>query len=352
MDEMAPGMKLDTAMTQAAEWLLELQAREVSEKRIAAWQRWLMDDVRNRQAFDRLQALEEHIVAARELPWPSDQEVATDHYDGSVPVSTWQRRQSRTVSHASRLSWARWTVITTALAATVAGVVAHVAFEVGMPSFLHRTALETGIGELRRTRLADGSMITVDGNSRVSIDLKTDQRDVVLERGEAFFEVAKDPNRPFVVRAGTTAIKAVGTAFDVRRAGDDVTVSVAEGIVEVADHSSETPDEPPARVGAGHQVRVQPERTISPVSLSSDAVATWRAGQRQYVAEPLSGVVSDLSRYSKKKIIIADDAAGRVAVTGAVFERNIDTWLKSLEAALPVQVKEGADGTVEISTKK
>jgi ferric-dicitrate binding protein FerR (iron transport regulator) len=68
------------------------------------------------------------------------------------------------------------------------------------------------------------------------------------------------------------------------------------------------------------------------------------------IAEPLAGVVADLSRYSKRKIVIRDEAAGQVEVTGVVFERNIDQWLKSLEAALPVEVKEDEDGTVEIGT--
>ena len=359
MNELAGHIERDPVLTEAAEWILELQARDVSEERIAAWQRWLSEDPAHRQAFDRLQAVQDCIADARTLAWPSEQEVAADTYDGAVPVSM-HRSAPVPVTRTPRpmgSPWAGWMLAAGALAA---GVTAPVIMsfhdsDLTLASLLHRTTLVTGIGELRRVRLVDGSTVTIDGDSRITIDIESRERDIALERGEAFFEVAKDAHRPFVVRAGMTTIRAVGTAFDVRRAGEDVTVAVAEGVVEVRGGQGATQsgsDEPAARVAAGQQLRLQPQHATPAMPLAADAVAGWREGRRQYLAEPLADVIADLSRYSKRRIVIKDAVAGRLAITGAVFERDIGPWLESLPAALPVEVTELPDGTVEIGTRE
>jgi len=352
--------KRELATTQAAKWLLELEGRDLSEERIAAWQRWLSESVQHRQAFDRLQALQECIEGVRNLPWPSEEALASDVYDGSIPVSQFARGlecMRRDSQRHRRLVWTA--AFATAAAAAVAAVSLPGVFGMGLPGIFHRTVLDTGVGELRRVQLTDGSTVTIDGDSRVTVDLGKAQRELTLEHGEAFFEVGKDPRRPFIVHAGPTAIRAVGTAFNVRRAGGDVTVAVAEGAVEV--ERSHPPTVPNGsqelaaplteRVSAGHQLRLISAQLDAPVPLAIEAVAAWREGRRQYIGEPLVNVVADLSRYSKRKIVIEDRQTGELTISGAVFENNIDQWLKSLAAALPVEVRDESDGTVTIGAR-
>jgi transmembrane sensor len=201
---------------------------------------------------------------------------------------------------------------------------------------------------LRRIQLPDGSRITVDGRSIVTIAMTAKIREVTLNRGEAFFEVANDPQRPFIVSVGDTAVRVLGTSFNVRRAGEDVTIAVADGEVEVRREHPPTPGsgdasgQPPlasvARITAGHELRLEARHVATSIPVSAGTVAGWREGRRQYIGEPLSAVIEDLSRYSTRRIIITDPSVADLTVTGAVFEPDIERWLKSLEAAIPVRV--------------
>src|SRR5690606_20513701 len=107
----------------------------------------------------------------------------------------------------------------------------------------------SNVGEVRRIALDDGSYMLLNTDSLAVIQFSEARRDVRLEKGEALFEVAKDPQRPFVVNAGDLTVKAVGTAFVVRREDSSVEVTVTEGVVEVA-RPGEPATEQPQRVAA------------------------------------------------------------------------------------------------------
>src|SRR5690606_33189612 len=94
-------------------------------------------------------------------------------------------------------------------------------------------AYATGVGEQRTLRLADGSQVVLDTNSRVEVRLRSDRRSVILISGQAFFDVEGDPARPFIVAAGDTPVTAVGTRFDVRKLGQGAKVTLIEGRVDV-----------------------------------------------------------------------------------------------------------------------
>jgi transmembrane sensor len=361
MDSSTRTVEQDPIMTQATEWLLELQDREATEARIKAWQHWLAADPRHLQAFDRLQNLQEHIDEIPALPWPTEDEIAADPYDGSISVTAWGRCYTAAKVHRSPPS-SMWPVaagLATALVAAIC-VVGYRLFDLQPSGASAVRVVETGVGELRRMRLSDGSTVTVDGRTRLTFEMKAHVREVILEQGEAFFEVAKDPHRPFVVQAAEASITAVGTAFDVRQVGTRLTVAVAEGVVQIQRLAEATPSTAGSsgrqfgkatRLTAGHRVQLDAGGAATPSPLAPDAVAAWRDGRRQYLAEPLADVAADLGRYSAHRIIIKDAAVGQLSVTGTVFERDIDHWLKSLETALPVEVTENSDGSVEVSAR-
>lgn len=95
------------------------------------------------------------------------------------------------------------------------------------------STMQTAVGEQRRVQLADGSDVFLNTDTKLRVKLMATQRLIVLDRGQAFFEVAKDINRPFRVFAGRTEVRALGTAFEVRRIGDGIQVTLEEGKVAI-----------------------------------------------------------------------------------------------------------------------
>jgi transmembrane sensor len=315
-------MTHEEVTAQAVEWLVELQRREVREGTVAAWQEWLAADDRHRQAFDRLQGIQDRIACAPSLPWPTDEEIARD---GAQAARSRVRR------------------ISLAMAASLLAALGAL----GYWQFATRPAeIATAVAELRRVPLADGSIATLGSGSLIAVEMTEAARIVTLSQGEAYFEVANDPSRPFTVHAGSTAITAIGTAFDVRRAGDRVTVTVSEGEVRVTSE-----ERPPVSLSAGQQVHLSPARVSPKVALAPQAIAGWRKGHREYVAEPLAGVIADIGRYSDRKIVIDDPGAGEIAITGTIIEKDFERWLRSLPTALPVEVRSDPEGTIHIRSR-
>ncbi|MEJ1963522.1 MAG: FecR domain-containing protein [Gammaproteobacteria bacterium] len=107
------------------------------------------------------------------------------------------------------------------------------------------SSYRTPVGGLASVPMEDGSRITLNTDSQIRVDLTVKERRVELQQGEAFFEVAHDASRPFIVRAGNKRVIAVGTRFSVRREANDVRVVVTEGKVRVeteGDPSSTSPE--------------------------------------------------------------------------------------------------------------
>lgn len=331
----------DPVLGAAAEWFFELRSADVSVERIAEWQQWLAADSVNRQSFERIESFWRMSEGVGTAAWPTDSEVAADRYKGAESVLAWREKTKHSAFALRR-------PLLTSLAACLAVLALFGAwFVLRVPSVV----VATQVGETRSLSLPDGSTVAIGGHSSIQARFAERSRDVALEQGEAFFHVAKDARRPFVVHAGGTSITAIGTAFNVRRAESDVTVAVAEGSVRVT-----SPEGDDITVAAGLQVRVQArsvrsaDRTdLQPVAAGS--IAGWRDGRLQYMDEPLGTVIDDIARYSSRRIVIEDAQVRQLRITGIVFQQNVDGWLTSLQATLPVQVLKGEDGTVRIESR-
>lgn len=223
-----------------------------------------------------------------------------------------------------------------------------VAFEGGT-----RVVVETQVGETRTVTLADGSEISAGGDTYLVATLLKHSRTVVLEQGEAFFHVAKDPNRPFTVSAAKATVTDIGTAFDIQRTPGRVVVAVAEGLVRVEALPHPGADKRGIfQLRAGQRLSL--ERLDNAAVLSSvnpTWIAAWREGRLQYVDEPLDEVVADIARYSRRRIIIGNPEIAGLRITGVLFVQNINSWLASLQATFPIQVRTRADGTVVIDSR-
>ena len=174
-------------------------------------------------------------------------------------------------------------------------------------------------GQILRVPLADGSAITLDSASQVRVHYSDKARKVELVRGEALFDVAKDPGRPFVVTAEQTQVTAVGTSFAVslsERRTNGVEVLVREGIVDVADIQGKVA---PTRLAANARALASRAHGIRIEPVPSDDLAqqlAWREGMLAFNGDTLSTAAAQFRRYSDTPIVIDDPAVGSRRIVG------------------------------------
>jgi transmembrane sensor len=193
----------------------------------------------------------------------------------------------------------------------------------------------------RDISLPDGSSIELGGATSVTTRYGHDERAIDLDAGEAFFRVAH-AERPFIVNAGPLRIRDLGTAFNVRRTGDRVTVAVTEGRVRVSPLAEG--DAGTIELGAGREVSFDPETQAMRILDVDPAAATaWRGHRLAFVNEPLASVVENVNRYSARPIRVVDPALGRLTFTGTVQVDTIDSWVSALPRVFPLRVDTYAD---------
>jgi transmembrane sensor len=186
-----------------------------------------------------------------------------------------------------------------------------------LPSLLLQLRADyvTGAGETRLVCLPDGSVMHLDADSAVQIAHDSARRQARLLAGEAFFEVVPDPNRPFVVAAGDLWATDVGTAFDVRLAGDGAAVGVREGLVDVSCDKAMPPFA--ERLRAGDWVEVGWRGgVITRGTTAPEQVGAWQSGKLVVKDRTIGAVIEDLRRYHRGVIILTDDALAERRVTG------------------------------------
>ena len=204
-----------------------------------------------------------------------------------------------------------------------------------------RAAYETDIGAVEAVPLADGSRVTLNTDTRIKVDLSRSERLVNLARGEAYFEVAKDPSRPFVVNVGDKRVVAVGTSFSVRREADGVRVFVTEGTVRV-DQGESAASHSIARLQSGaiaHAVAddvIVQTRSVSEV----EQMLTWRTGYLVFDHTPMSEAIAEFNRYNRRKIVIADPQVATIRIGGNFRATNVEAFLRLVESDFPVVATE------------
>ena len=320
---------------QASEWLVRLRNEPDSEQQLTAWLHWRDRDPANADAFRRVQTL--WGLFDKAYPTPLETDVLL-----GAGAHRWREASSRgsAIDGLVRLfhsgSRSRWAI---ALAcACVIGIAAFWGWSINEKT----VSLAASAGMAHRTvTLPDGSFVDLGPKTTVTVDFRRGQRRLQLYPGEAYFTVRSDRKRPFVVRAGSLNVTAIGTAFDVKHELDRVSVTVQDGVVAV---EAEGPDRTQTsnatwRVASGYQL-VYFTATAAATLSSVDATATiaWREGRLEYVNAPLASVVADINRYSDRPIVIRDSSVAGLTLTGTVFTDSIDGWLQSLPAALPVRV--------------
>jgi transmembrane sensor len=215
----------------------------------------------------------------------------------------------------------------------------------------------SAVAEDRNIQLPDGTAVQLGAASTLTTRYARDRRDVDLRAGEAFFTVTHDRQRPFVVTAGPLHIEDLGTAFNVRRTGQRVSVTVTEGRVRLSPTASTLHG---AEMSSGRLDLVAGQRAeydpasgaISVSEVAREHAAAWRQHRLEFVNEPLSAVLANVNRYSRQPVQLADQRLGELMFTGTVNTTNIDSWVGALPHVFPVQVSTFADHVVLSGTGK
>ena len=189
----------------------------------------------------------------------------------------------------------------------------------------------TRVGEQKVATLEDGSRIALNTDSEVDVSYEKAIRRVTLERGEAMFEVAPNPDRPFVVRAGDKLVKAIGTSFIVRRDANGVVVTLIQGKVSVSDVAKAAVR--PTLLTPGERLTVAASAPPVIDQPAMEAATAWRRGQAVFSDAPLSSAVAELNRYGGPRITVDDPHLASLRVSG-VFATNDTAEFANAVAAL------------------
>ena len=210
----------------------------------------------------------------------------------------------------------------------------------------------TALGEQRSVTLADGSVVRLNTLTRIGVAFSDGQRRIDLVEGQASFDVAHDAARPFVVAAGDGLVTALGTEFDVLKAGPAVVVTLVSGSVTVEQVAAEarastagpavpSPDEvseprqtvvAAARLDPGEQVSIVPDGALTPVAaVDLDQVTAWQRGKIKLVDTPLAEAIAEVNRYSTTRLDLADDTLAQERIGGVFDVGDTDTFVRALE---------------------
>lgn len=279
----------------------------------AALERWLDDDPRHRQAFDQI----ERLWSAMEAPVARTmaEEQASLH-----PLPPRRRRFARLA----------------AAACLIAAVGAAVIAGSDQVDSL-RADYATATGERKSVALADGSRVMLNTGTAMAVDLSPDRRDIRLFRGEAWFEVSPDADRPFTVKTPMGAVRVTGTRFDVRLGSDKALVRLMEGRVALTPTAGALGRRPVA-LEAGQQASLSAKGASAATAFDRTAAAAWRRGQIVFYDAPLAAVVAELNRYRPGRIVVADNALQRLKISGVFSTDDTDAALDVIEGTLPVRI--------------
>jgi transmembrane sensor len=326
-----PDRKTDEAIRrQAHRWSARMHGEVAAEER-DEFERWRAADPRHRAAYARLEG----------------------QWDQAGRLAQTAVGRARALPRRSAIAWGSPAGYAVATAVVILGV--------GLGLWLRQPGVVPGkpavaseiasrVGEIRTLRLSDGSSVMLDTDSALSVAYAPDARRVILARGRARFDVAHDPDRPFVVVAGNGTVTARGTLFDVSLVDGHVDVTLLRGVVDVSKTDQ-------ARRSAAGVVRLHPGQhteyaASQPPALPRVAPSTessWVSGLLSFDAERLGDALAQANRYSTAKIRVADPALDELKITGAYRVGNAAAFARTLASSLDLQVATEPDGTIVLS---
>jgi transmembrane sensor len=317
----------------ASEWCVIIAQRPLTPDEARDFDAWMDADPKHSAAFNRASFIWRALDGANTSPARAairmDALSALSGQD-NIPGPWWRRPFFQR----------------SAMGALAASIVAAISFAVFQPAPTSAaTEYATALGERRVVMLDDGSRLSMDAASQVSVAYSKDRRELVLKSGRAKFDVAKNPLKPFSVVAGDKLIVATGTSFSVEILNGEVNVVLFEGHVAVLDRVTKRQAVVPisGKLGAADTL-LQPGQELSlranGVGKLEDvdvALATsWEAGQLAFADEPLAQAVERMNRYSRTKFAVGDPEAAKVEISGVFNSNNVDGFVSNVTGVFPV----------------
>jgi transmembrane sensor len=368
----------DSVLDEATAWFVEFDEGEVSTAAREDFVHWLRASPEHVRAYLQISARWEALSALRRPPGRSvDELIARALAEDNVVSLAAQRADTPPLSaavatHESRPH--RRAYASPAIAASVL-LLAIGAF-LWLPRWLN--TYSTAVGEQRSVTLPDGSVVELNSRSRVIVTFSEGSRNLELSRGQALFQVARDPSRPFVVKSGNTRVRAVGTRFDVYKKESGTVVTVVEGHVAVVAGSDPSASrriealaasEPEAAsVGqdvrrasgaaraetgaiylhAGEQLTITGADVKRPPNPDIAVATAWTQKRIVFQSTPLTEVVEEFNRYNTRRLVITDASIADIRISGVFSSTDPASLLRGLRSLGAFTIHEDAD-RIEIS---
>lgn len=310
---MTPNNPIDLA---AAAWAVQQREGRLAGEARERFEHWLAADSRHLGAYVRIQA-----VAA-------DLERLSTIAAGKAPSPQTTANRVNALLSRRRI----WAIAASALIAIVCVITWQHPFRDG-------ERYVSGVGELRQIALVDGSRMTLNTATVTRVDFSPAERVINLSRGEALFQVAKDPARPFVVHAGRVTVRALGTAFLVRRLGEQVDVTVTAGSVQVIDETARNAR--PKVLRAHEQVTATNVGFIKAEPVPQEAIdraLSWREGMVSFNGESLAEAAAVLNRHNRRQLTIDDPRIAGEPIIGMFRAEDIESFARTAAAITNARV--------------
>ena len=312
--------ELARAEAEAAEWFERLRRPAVTARALKDFHAWKRSET-NAAAFRRVEA-----------GWR-----ATGALVGHPEVQAAAREALARRPLRRRRDWRQIWMPATALGALALILLAWADLGV-FPAY------RTGVGEQRLVALEDGSRVRLNTDSVIRVAYWCDRRRVFLRRGQAFFEVAHDPARPFVVSAGGAQVRALGTRFDVRRDHGAVAVTLVDGRVRVAASRGDA-----AELAPNQQLEVT-SGGLSPVQAAPADALSWTRGRLVFRDTPLSAAIAEVNRYSARKIDLAEASGLADEPVSGVFDTgDVDAFAAAVAAVYGLRPTGEPGGAIHLA---
>jgi|GEM_PF-2029074 len=338
---------------QAARWFLRHQCEELSEQEKQAFKCWCDEKPGNYEQFQDVAIVWEAFSSERLAAQTRESHAAREL---SALVANYRPGQNKPdpVEKSAFGGFHRW------LAVACVALLMIVPFTFLSDSNLQEKSTisyRTAVKAIESYELKDGSVVTMNASSAISVSLGHRIRKVELYEGEAVFAVAHDPDRPFVVNVGGALVRAVGTKFNVERGRDEVIVTVLEGIVEVTKFTNTTTSGTLAiahqdikRLAQGEKIEFSRNNPVlgEVTKANLEVDMAWQEGKLIFENEPFYRVVEQINRYIDERIIINDSQLSELRLSGVYRIEEADTILPILATILPIQINQIDDHLIVV----
>ncbi|MDR7117357.1 FecR family protein [Caulobacter sp. BE254] len=321
--------KITRSTREAADWFVRLNLGTIETEELEAFSAWTKADPQNRAAYDHLDEINKSMVALQDDP---DLRAAAAQALARGP----ERKPARRQGGARR---ARILAAALAAACVVGAVLGW--------SFVTRADYVTGVGQTLSARLEDGSRVQLNTDTRLRVRYTRGERRIELMRGQAFFDVAHNAERPFVVEAASAQVRALGTRFDVRKIGQEVRVTLAQGSVEIRDPKVRTT---PWRLSPGQALAVTPTApaNVAPKAVDIATATSWTTGKLRFDNVTLAEAVNELNRYSKDKITFADGVPTDHRISGVFSSGDHSDFIAAVSSLYRLDTVRRFNGDLEL----